>query len=423
MPRVRSALPARLDSVVGDVVIGVGALIVSLGAIAIATRTVWYPWEPESYVVVAITAAVVLGLSRRLPLTAFVLAAIVVAWPTWTFGIVEVRIVPLVIAVYRVTAAGRRLAIIVPLAAVALIAAAWPLEGWVWWIQYSLDPIADVGSMLAESDPSRRVLTAAVLAAALLLGAAVARQRRVAEELRDRNEELVELRDADRRRVAAEERTTIAREIHDVVAHHVSAMVIRAQAAERVAELRPDEPRLAVQQIAASGQEALTAMRRVVRVLRADAEPSGVDGSTLETELAASVDRVRQTGVRVDADVRLPEGLTEFEQTVLLRIAQEALTNVMIHAAARSVRIELAPHQEGVRLLVTDDGLGAQRVGHDSRSPVGSGGMGLRGMAERALSVGGRLDAGPARADGSGDPEAGGWRVEAVIPVAMAARP
>lgn len=422
-PAFLHALRARADSVVGDVAIGVGSLIVTLGAIAIATRTVWLPWEPESYVVTAITVALVLGLSRRLPLAALLIAAIVVAWPFWMFGIVEVRVVPLVIAVYRAAAAGRRLRIIVPVTIIAFVAGVWPLDGWVWWVQLSLDPIGDLGLMLAASDPSRLVLTTAVLASALLLGAAVARQRRIAEELRRRNEELVELRDADRRRVAMEERTVIAREIHDVVAHHVSAIVIRAQAAERVADLRPAEPRLAVQQIAASGQEALTAMRRVVRVLRTDAGPVGVDGTTLEAEIAASVDRVRQAGVHVESDVRPPDGLTEYEQTVLLRIAQEALTNVMIHAEARSVRIELLPHPEGARLLVTDDGIGAERNGHDSSSPVGSGGMGLAGMAERALSVGGRVEAGPADVDAAEGTGTHGWRVEAIIPVAVGARP
>src|SRR5690606_19934068 len=224
---------------------------------------------------------------------------------------------------------------------------------------------------------------------------------RTVAALRRRNDELARLRRADAARIAAEERTAIARDIHDVVAHHVAGMVIKAQAADRVAESRPEELRETVRWIAASGQEALTAMRQVVRVLRTGDEP--VATPEFADSLASIVDRVRGVGLDVAVEAPAELRLERAQQEVLLRIAQESLTNVMLHSSARAVTLAVAADAGGVSIIIEDRG--EPVVGRLLRR---GGGFGVDGMRERAHSLGGTLDAGP-RPDG-------GWRVAARLP-------
>jgi signal transduction histidine kinase len=217
------------------------------------------------------------------------------------------------------------------------------------------------------------------------------------------NDELVRLRAADRDRIAAEERAALARDIHDVVAHHVSAMVIRAQAADRLADSDPDGLHTAVQGIAADGKEALASMRRVVRVLRTERTPT--DSIPLVDAIEHITARVRDAGIEVDSDVRVPGELTEFEEATVLRITQEALTNVLLHSRARRVRVGLTGDATGLHLEVLDDGAPGDAGEHGTSS---EGGNGLRGMRERAAALGGSVTAGPVD---------GGWRVAADLPV------
>jgi signal transduction histidine kinase len=239
----------------------------------------------------------------------------------------------------------------------------------------------------------------------VLLGVAAHRQRRTAGELRRRNEELIRLQQVERERIAADERTSIAREIHDVVAHHVSAMVIRAQAADRVADQRPAELRAAVRGIAADGRDALTAMRQVVRVLRADDEQHVGDAASLSDALDEVAARVRETGLAVESSIEVAQPLSEFEQATVLRIAQEAMTNVLLHSSATEVRLGVRVDADAVHLDVRDNGTPRELIAAHAGA---EGGSGIRGMRERARSLGGTLTAGAA--------EGGGWLVAAVLP-------
>lgn len=204
------------------------------------------------------------------------------------------------------------------------------------------------------------------------------------------------------REIRNQERVALARELHDVVAHHVSAIAVQAQAGRVVAARRPEA---AVEVLAAIESEAsrtLAEMRSMVRVLR-DADDA--------VEYApqpglADLPALARSGPTPAVEVRLdgsPTGLARPVDAALYRLAQESLTNAVRHAwAATRVVIDVRREGDAVRLRVSDDG----RTGP---GPAPEPGFGLLGMAERAQLLGGSLAAGPG-------PD-GGWVVEAVLPV------
>jgi signal transduction histidine kinase len=408
------------------VVFAVGVL-----AITLALQLPWYPNRIDHYVLTAALSAVAIGFGRRLPLALLLGMAVAVGWPGWSFEVSEVRLIPLGIAGFLAASGGLRLVIALPVAAAGAVSAMIP--SWVW----AAPTVSRVAAGLAVENLSIRALAFCIVLAAVMLGRASFAQARDAAELRRRNVELERLRESDRERIANEERTAIAREIHDVVAHHISAMVIRAQGAARMVDSRPEELRTTVEWIAASGQEALTAMRNVVRVLRGT-EQGGTTQAPLELghALHEVIDRVRGAGLHVVDDVEVPPGLTAIEEFAVLRVCQEALTNVLIHSDAEHVHVALTVLAGDLVLYVEDDGApvsttstqlsasgpdsgtaphteGGTRTSPASRTTrragtLGSGGTGIRGMQERAEAVGGTLVAGPGQR---------GWRVELLVPL------
>ncbi len=191
------------------------------------------------------------------------------------------------------------------------------------------------------------------------------------------------------------ERHALARDLHDTVAHHVSAIAVQAQAARFVAQTDPERALDAVAAIEVAANTAIDDMRRVVGILRSDHD--GLDDSV---ELADLTDE--QGSPRVD--VRLGGELPALPSAVragLYRIAQEAITNARRHARDPTrISVTVAPWGDSVILEVADDGLPPPAPSYA--------GYGLTGMNERALALGGALDAGPA--------PGGGWLVRAVIP-------
>ncbi|MCT2586668.1 sensor histidine kinase [Actinophytocola gossypii] len=205
------------------------------------------------------------------------------------------------------------------------------------------------------------------------------------------------------------ERMALARELHDVVAHHVTGIVVQAQAALLVAAKNPGVAVTALEKIEYSGTEALTAMRTLVGSLRdgtaATADPAATGQATtdLRADLAALVDNYAGPPIALDLD--LPEELPHEVGRSVLRLVQESLTNVGKHAPdATEVRVRVARLGETLHIRVVDDG---------ARRPVkpagGSGGYGLVGMRERVELLGGRFEAGPSGYVG--------WSVEAWLPV------
>ena len=208
------------------------------------------------------------------------------------------------------------------------------------------------------------------------------------------------------RHAAGEERARIARELHDVVAHNVSLMVVQAQALAATNE-GDAEQQAALGRLANLGREALSEMHRMLGVLRLDtdgvAERRPQPGvGDLDGLIAGTAD----TGLEVSLEVAgSPRTLPPAVDLSAYRIVQEALTNVIRHARAQHVTVTLAYSPQDVRLTVVDDGSGPP----PEASNGASNGHGLVGMRERAALFGGRLEAG-ARPDGHG------YRVDALLP-------
>ena len=203
---------------------------------------------------------------------------------------------------------------------------------------------------------------------------------------------------------ASAERAKMARELHDVVAHCVSVMVVQTSGARRMAGSDLDKAREALRVVEAAGREALVELRRIVGVLhRADTDAEGLVAPGLG-QLESLLRRVRLAGLpvefRVEGPVRpLPRGI----QLAVFRIAQEALTNTLKHAGGARADVVLGFDDRELVLTVRDDGRGS--VGQ----PPGASGHGLVGMRERVNLYGGQLYAGPGRG--------GGFEIEARIPL------
>ncbi|OLR91000.1 sensor histidine kinase [Actinokineospora bangkokensis] len=223
----------------------------------------------------------------------------------------------------------------------------------------------------------------------------------------ERRLELLETERGQQARIAvADERTRIARELHDVVAHAVSVIVVQADGAAYAVRGAPETAEQALATISATGREALTELRRLLGVLRSEHGESDRAPQPGAQSLADLAERVRGTGVPVELE--LSGGLDALPAGVGLgvyRIVQEALTNTIKHAGPGArARVRVRRGGDQVELEVLDEGAGRSRV-----VAPGSG-NGLIGMRERANVFGGTLSAGPR-------PE-GGWRVHAVLPVA-----
>src|SRR5689334_4804957 len=278
----------------------------------------------------------------------------------------------------------------------------------------------DLQSLYSYIDVSLFVFAEALICGMVLLGADARRRRKSVALLEQRNAELVRLRAVEAERAAVAERTRIARDLHDVISHHVSAVVIRAQAADRVADQRPEVLREAIRWIIASGKEALTAMRETVRVLNTAspqvAGDTGSGGGTAPVPDLADVARMgeRLKAVGIDVTMDLPprqRQLTSAADLTAVRIIQEALTNVMVHAKATAARVTWQSGPQGELLTIDDNGNGGPppvNVLETARRSESGRGNGLIGMRERATAVGGTLAvaAGPL----------GGWRVQAWLP-------
>ncbi|WP_369244326.1 sensor histidine kinase [Streptomyces sp. R41] len=215
---------------------------------------------------------------------------------------------------------------------------------------------------------------------------------------------------AEMRRAVVEERARIAREVHDVVAHTLSVMVIQAGAADDVFTQRPEQARQALRAIETGARSALGELRLLLRAFRPDA---GEDGAGEHREPAPSLarldelaDTVRATGMTVHVHREgTTDGLPATVDLAAYRIVQEALTNTLRHAAgADEVSVRVTAEGECVKVKVVDNG----RTPQEGSAAAGAG-RGLVGMKERARIVGGSLHAGPL-------PQ-GGFEVAAQLPV------
>ena len=195
--------------------------------------------------------------------------------------------------------------------------------------------------------------------------------------------------DAEADRAVAEERTRIARELHDVVAHSMSVMVVQAGAARRVLDTDPARARDALTAIESTGRESLDEMRRILGVLRSDNETAELAPTPTLHDFGRLVDQYESAGLPVAVTIEgetadLSPGL----ELSAYRVVQEGLTNTLKHAGPARAVVRLVYLSDQLEVHVTDDGRGA------SVAPSGSG-QGLVGMRERVEAFGGTLQAGP----------------------------
>ena len=338
---------------------------------------------PEA-VLLAALASLPLALRRRCPLLALWLVA-AGAVPSLVVNpdLVFIACIALCVAIYNAAAYGRHRR----------------------WTLVSLPVVAALLVVLFQNAALPSLPNAWVGVLVLLpVGVAGAgiRARRQRDE-RDRRLQQLE-RGQTLRAAVGQERAQIARELHDVVTHHVSMMVIQAGAARTVLAAAPDDAREAIQAVETSGRTALLELRGVLGALTAGAQPelAPLPGLGAVPELVA---RMRATGMPVDYRiVGEPRPLPQGVELTAYRIVQEALTNTLKHAAgaSASVTVEYAP--DHLDIEITDDG----SAGDVNASGAGHG---LTGLRERISIHGGSLHAGRRLV--------GGYRVHATLPLGL----
>jgi signal transduction histidine kinase len=381
--QLRAAGPAVLD----------GALAVAATAAGFALLAAALPLDPGSpravaaYLLVA-AHTLPIAVRRRFPLPAL-------AWGLATgvaFAALALSLVVLTftILVYVYTAAARcpRRVSLAGLAATEVVLVL------VW-----------LARPRSIGDRSTLVLDGLIVAAAWWLGDGTRRRQEAIVAAQERAVELEMAREELARRAVTEERLRIARELHDVVAHSMSIVAVQAGVGVHVLDSQPEEARRALAAVEATSHQALVEMRRLLGVLRQEAEPRGslapAPGLADVEALAAEVARA---GVRVEVRIEgtpaeLPAGL----DLSAYRIVQEALTNVVRHAGPATARVAVRYGPDRVAVEVVDDGRGGDPDGQDR------GGQGIVGMRERAALYGGSLEAGPL--------SGGGFRVAASLPL------
>ncbi|MEV4880860.1 sensor histidine kinase [Streptomyces cyaneofuscatus] len=289
-----------------------------------------------------------------------------------------------------------RLALVCSLSAAALSQVRWESEpGGSWPQQIFVTVIMTVPFVLAW-----------------VMGDSLRTRRAYFSQLEERAARLEREREAQSKVAVAAERARIARELHDVVAHNVSVMVVQADGAAYVMDAAPDQARQALETISSTGRQALAEMRRLLGVLRTgDTRESGEYVPQPDVEqIEDLVDQVRRTGLAVDFKVEgtarpLPSGV----ELTAYRIVQEALTNTRKHGGPDvGASVRLVYFDDGLGLLVEDDGRGAAHELYEDGGADGAG-HGMIGMRERVGMVGGTLDAGPR--------PGGGFRISALLPL------
>jgi signal transduction histidine kinase len=230
--------------------------------------------------------------------------------------------------------------------------------------------------------------------------ARVAEEERVAESERHRRRLL-------------EERTRIARELHDIVAHHMSVITVQASTAEyRLADLS-EEARAEFRSISGQARESLAEMRRLLGVLRSEDEAGARQPQPGPEALRGLAEAVNRAGTPVTLDLpELPEDLPETLALTVFRVVQEALSNVVRHAPGAPTQVEVAADDAKVTVTVVNDPSPVRPASDAASGADGppQSGFGLVGMRERVALDGGELETGPTAA--------GGFRVRAVLPIA-----
>ncbi|GAB2819746.1 sensor histidine kinase [Streptomyces chlorus] len=356
--------------------------------------------EPAAVTVpVVLLLSLVVALRRRMPERMLVLAVVVGLLQV----VLDVATMPadfaLLVIVYTVAAVGARwasrLALGAGLCAAPVAQVRWPLD--------NVSVAADIALVVFLTVP---------FVLAWVLGDSIRTRRAYFAQLEERAARLEKEREAQSKVAVAAERARIARELHDVVAHNVSVMVVQADGAAYVLDAAPDQAKKALETISSTGRQALAEMRRLLGVLRTgEHQEAGEYVPQPDVrQIEDLVEQCRESGLPVDFKIEgtprpLPSGL----ELTAYRIVQEALTNTRKHGGPNTgASVRLVYFDDGLGLLVEDDGKGAPHELYEEGGFDGQG-HGLIGMRERVGMVGGTLDAGPR--------PGGGFRISVLLPL------
>lgn len=391
------AATATRDAVVAGLVAAVGAAISGTMAAALTVGV------PTVTALLVATEAVPLLWRRRAPVAVLAgtlaLTMIVAVVPDAAFS----PLLATVVATYTV-AAHRRGAITVAAGSVVAIGAPLALRG-------LLDaPFPFYVSVVPDDHLANDVVgSLLVLGGAAALGASLRARRAHTARVEEHAARLERDRAERERQVVIEERARIARELHDVAAHHLSGLVLQAGALERTADHDPDHVRELAGEVREGGATALASMRRLVGLLRAaDEQPIGRGSQPALADVDGLVEAAQRDGldVQLDVDDALTGGCDVPDEVGLAayRIVQESLSNTRRHAPGARAHVCVERDDGCLTVEVTDDG------GHAPLLPSADGepGHGLIGMRERVALLNGEFRAGPRRPSG--------WRVCATLP-------
>jgi signal transduction histidine kinase len=373
------------------------------------------PWWPSAWVLLGVALTVApLAFRRIYPIAAFcvILAAVIATSGESTV----ITFVAVILAAFSAVAysAFRRLALLTVLAGGLIVTAAYP-----------------------NTTPSvpERYTALLILLPTMSVAMVIRVWRRRAGESAERLRRAEAEHEAETRRAVALERARIASEMHDVVTHNVSVMVVQAGAARRVLDSSPGEAREALLAVEASGRTAMTELRHLLGLLApaGEVEPGPAEADLTPqpgvARIPALLSRVGEAGMPVELSIDAPGGspraLPPGIDLAAFRVVQEGLTNVMKHAGQTRTTVHLEYRPRDLLITVCDDGRPPE-VGPPVAAPVaapgpgvgpgaepGPGTRGLIGLRERLAVYGGELDAGPR--------PGGGWRLTARIPLEPAA--
>jgi signal transduction histidine kinase len=409
--RVRELHPLVADGLLAGLITLLGLPQLFLDNQSLAKLDIQFRDTDALAVLLTLAQAVPLVWRRRAPVTVLAvtglaaLAHLAIGYrPTWAeFGVL--------IALYTVAAhCPRRRSML----AAAAVAAGLAVYAALAMVRYP-SPL--------EEDVQGWVVSYVQFAAAWFLGDVQQRRLAYTAKLEALNAQLATEQELRSRWAVAEERARIARELHDVVAHSVSVMVVQAGAARRTLASSPDQATTALGQIESTGRQALVEMRRLLGLLRdGDREDAALAPQPGLAHLESLAAAAREAGLPVEVAVEgesrpLPAGV----DLSAYRIVQEALTNSLKHAGPARASVRVCYGREVLEVQVWDDGPGAPggaglavvTLGPggvlEVSSPMAGGGNGLIGMRERVAMFGGTLEAGPR--------PGGGYRVAARLPL------
>lgn len=369
---------------VWDLAIGLLCLAVAVGIHLSGSEAVAANLEPGAFSVLLTTLAVgPLVVRHRYPLVVLVLTLVGLLLLVATRNTVGASTLGCIVALYTLVAVAPRRHAVLGVTLMVLAVG----------VGLAMRPV--------DLSPGGGVVNMVVFTAAGVFGYTV-------RERRERYEAEVVSAQQRAARSATEERLRITRELHDIIGHAMSVMVVQAGVAERLIDTNPERARAAIAEIGDTGRRSMTEMRQVLDALREgdlDAPPLPRDPLPTLSQVPELVAHIERSGLRVNvkqegdvARTALPDGL----QLAAYRVLQEALTNCLAHASASRAWVEIREGDGALTLVVTDDGRGTPTPGERT-------GQGLAGMRERVGLYGGDLVAGQR-------PE-GGFRVEARFPL------